>query len=38
MISPRILRADWPTLRRGLGPGYRAAWENRIPALRGACA
>ncbi|TYB67203.1 hypothetical protein FXF51_15020 [Nonomuraea sp. PA05] len=25
------LVSDWPTLRRGLGPGYRHAWEKKLP-------
>ncbi|MDP4504651.1 hypothetical protein [Nonomuraea turcica] len=24
------LVADWPVLRKGLGPGYRQAWENKL--------
>ncbi|UBU15234.1 hypothetical protein [Nonomuraea gerenzanensis] len=23
--------SDWPTLCRGLGPGYRHAWEKKLP-------
>ncbi|WP_188190717.1 hypothetical protein [Nonomuraea sp. SYSU D8015] len=28
------LAADWPLLRRGLGPGYRDAWERKLPLRR----
>lgn len=29
-LNAGLLVADWPTLRRGLGPSYRRAWESRI--------
>ncbi|SFI43519.1 hypothetical protein SAMN05216275_103156 [Streptosporangium canum] len=32
-LNAGLLVADWPTLRRGLGPGYRRAWEGKIAAL-----
>ncbi|WP_157250021.1 hypothetical protein [Nonomuraea typhae] len=28
-LNAATLAADWPTLRRGLGPHYRRAWENK---------
>ncbi|MGI5283344.1 hypothetical protein ACQEVF_08425 [Nonomuraea polychroma] len=28
------LVADWPMLRKGLGPGYRHAWEKKLPLRR----
>ncbi|MEU7985641.1 hypothetical protein AB0B56_12320 [Streptosporangium canum] len=32
-LNAGLLVADWPTLRRGLGPRYRRAWEGKIAAL-----
>ncbi|MEU9831181.1 hypothetical protein AB0D67_06515 [Streptosporangium sp. NPDC048047] len=32
-LNAGILLADWPLLRRGLGPSYRGAWEGKISAL-----
>ncbi|GII01182.1 hypothetical protein [Planobispora takensis] len=32
-LNADILVADWPLLRRGLGPSYRRAWEDKISAL-----
>ncbi|MBB2910015.1 hypothetical protein FHS43_001261 [Streptosporangium becharense] len=35
-LNAGILVADWPTLRRGIGPSYRRAWESKIDLLGGA--
>ncbi|MGS2647279.1 hypothetical protein [Streptosporangium sp. LJ11] len=32
-LNAELLVADWPTLRRGIGPSYRRAWETKIAAL-----
>ncbi|MGJ6963965.1 hypothetical protein ACSDR0_18830 [Streptosporangium sp. G11] len=32
-LNAELLVADWPTLRRGIGPSYRRAWETKITAL-----
>lgn len=32
-LNAEHLVADWPTLRRGIGPSYRRAWETKITAL-----
>ncbi|MEV7006061.1 hypothetical protein [Streptosporangium sp. NPDC051022] len=32
-LNAEILLADWPLLRRGLGPSYRRAWESKICGL-----
>lgn len=32
-LNAALLVADWPVLRRGLGPSYRRAWEDKIVAL-----
>ncbi|MCK2221612.1 hypothetical protein MF672_048585 [Actinomadura sp. ATCC 31491] len=33
-LNADLLMADWPLLRRGLGPAYRHAWENKLPLRR----
>ncbi|MBO3744463.1 hypothetical protein J5X84_00185 [Streptosporangiaceae bacterium NEAU-GS5] len=33
-LNADVLVADWPILRRGLGPGYRRGWE-KFSALTG---
>ncbi|GAA3115591.1 hypothetical protein GCM10010466_03320 [Planomonospora alba] len=32
-LNGELLRADWPVLRRGIGPAYRRAWEDKLSAL-----
>ncbi|GAA3099593.1 hypothetical protein GCM10017600_13970 [Streptosporangium carneum] len=32
-LNAELLVADWPTLRRGLGPSYRRAWEDKLGGL-----
>ncbi|GAA3414264.1 hypothetical protein [Streptosporangium vulgare] len=32
-LNAELLVADWPTLRRGIGPSYRRAWETKITTL-----
>ncbi|MFC5817407.1 hypothetical protein [Nonomuraea harbinensis] len=29
-LNARHLTADWPLLRKGLGPGHRRAWEHKL--------
>ncbi|MEV8632870.1 hypothetical protein AB0395_14545 [Streptosporangium sp. NPDC051023] len=32
-LNADLLVADWPALRRGIGPSYRRAWESKISGL-----